>query len=159
LYIGSELIPTVKAMKDLHNNPAFIPVEKYAGGGATQAGTYTMTGEIGAVDSFRLVVVPEMMKWEGVGASASGNTDSYQTGGKFDVFPMLCVGEGSFTTISFQTDGKGVKFKIFHKKPGEQSVDRSDPYGETGLMSIKWFYGFMVLRPERIGLIKTVARL
>lgn len=159
LYIGSELIPTIKAMKDLHNNPAFIPVEKYAGGGATQAGTYAMTGEIGAVDSFRIIVVPEMMKWAGVGASAAGNTDSYQTAAKFDVFPMLCVGEGSFTTISFQTDGKGVKFKIYHKKPGEATADRNDPYGETGFMSIKWFYGFMVLRPERIGLIKTVARL
>ena len=159
LYVGSELIPTLKAMKDLHNNPAFVPIEKYAGGGATQAGTYSMTGEIGAVDSFRIIVVPEMMKWAGQGADATSNTDSYQTAGKFDVFPMLCVGEQSFTTISFQTDGKGVKFKIFHKKPGEETADRNDPYGESGFMSIKWYYGFMVLRPERIGLIKTVARL
>ena len=153
LYIGSELLPTVKAMKDLHNNPAFIPVEKYASGGNT------LTGEVGAIDQFRLIVVPEMMKWAGAGASATGNTDSYQTAGKFDVFPMLCIGEASFTTISFQTDGKGVKFKIYHKKPGEATADRTDPYGETGFMSIKWYYGFMVLRPERIGLLLTVARL
>lgn len=153
LYIGSELLPTVKAMKDLHNNPAFIPVEKYASGGNT------MTGEVGAIDQFRLIVVPEMMKWAGAGASAVGNTDSYQTATKFDVFPMLCIGEASFTTISFQTDGKGVKFKIYHKKPGEATADRNDPYGETGFMSIKWYYGFMVLRPERIGLLLTVARL
>lgn len=159
LYVGSELIPTIKAMKDLHNNPAFVSVEKYAGGGATREGTYTMTGEIGAVDSFRIIVVPEMLKWAGAGADATGNSDSYQTGGRFDVFPMLCVGDQSFTTISFQTDGKGVKFKIFHKKPGEATADRTDPYGETGFMSIKWYYGFMVLRPERIGLIKTVAKL
>lgn len=153
MYIGSELIPTVKAMKDLHNEPAFIPVQKYASGGNT------MTGEIGAIDQFRLIVVPEMMKWAGKGAAVGGNTDSYQTAGKFDIFPMLVIGEASFTTISFQTDGKGVKFKIFHKAPGEATADRNDPYGETGFMSIKWYYGFMVLRPERIGLIKTVARL
>lgn len=153
LYIGSELLPTVKAMKDLHNNPAFIPVEKYASGGNT------MTGEVGSIDQFRLIVVPEMMKWAGAGASAAGDTISYQTASKFDVFPMLCIGEASFTTISFQTDGKGVKFKIFHKKPGEDTADRSDPYGESGFMSIKWYYGFMVLRPERIGLLLTVARL
>ncbi len=153
LYIGSELIPTVKAMKDLHNERAFVSIEKYA------AGTSTMLGEIGAIDQWRLIVVPEMMKWAGAGASATGNTDSYQTNGKFDVFPMLAPGEGSFTTISFQTDGKGVKFTIFNKKPGEGSADRNDPYGETGFMSIKWYYGFMALRPERIGLIKTVARL
>ena len=153
MYVGSELLPTLKAMKDLHNNQAFIPVEKY------QAGGNTVTGEAGAVDQFRIVVVPEMMKWAGAGASATGDVSSYQTAGKFDVFPMLVVGDQSFTTIGFQTDGKSVKFVITHKKPGTETADRNDPYGETGFMSIKWYYGFMVLRPERIGLIKTVARL
>ena len=153
MYIGSELIPTLKAMKDLHNNPAFISVEKYA------AGTEVITGEIGAIDNFRFVVVPEMLKWAGVGADATANTTHYKTGTKFDVFPMLCVGSESFTTIGFQTDGKSVKFKITHKKPGEATADRNDPYGETGFMSIKWYYGFMALRPERIGLLKTAAAL
>lgn len=153
MYMGSELIPTVRAMKDLHDNPAFIPVEKYAAGGNT------VTGEIGSVDAFRLVVVPEMMKWSGAGADASADTTCYQTAGKFDVFPMLCVGDESFTTIGFQTDGKSVKFKITHKAPGDATADRNDPYGEMGFMSIKWYYGFMVLRSERIGLIKTAALL
>ena len=153
MYIGSELIPTLKAMKDLHNNPAFISVEKYA------AGTEVLVGEIGAIDNFRFVVVPEMLKWAGAGADATANTTHYKTGTKFDVFPMLCVGSESFTTIGFQTDGKSVKFKITHKKPGEATADRNDPYGETGFMSIKWYYGFMALRPERIGLIKTAASL
>ena len=152
-YIGSELLPTFKAMKDLHNNPAFIPVEKYAAGGAT------LNGEVGSVDNFRLVVVPEMMKWAGAGADASADSANYETGNKFDVFPILVVGNESFTTIGFQTDGKTVKFKITHKKPGDETADRTDPYGETGFMSIKWYYGFMALRPERIALIKTVARL
>ena len=152
-YIGSELLPTFKAMKDLHNNPAFIPVEKYAAGGAT------LNGEVGSVDNFRLVVVPEMMKWAGAGADASADSANHETGNKFDVFPILVVGNESFTTIGFQTDGKTVKFKITHKKPGDETADRADPYGETGFMSIKWYYGFMALRPERIALIKTVARL
>jgi N4-gp56 family major capsid protein len=69
------------------------------------------------------------------------------------------VGEGSFTTIGFQTDGKSVKFKIMHKAPGEQTADKTDPFGESGFMSIKWYYGFMALRPERIALVKTAARL
>ena len=153
MYVGSELLPTLKAMKDLHNNQAFISVEKYAAGGNT------VTGEAGAIDQVRVVVVPEMMKWAGAGADASADVISYQTNGKFDVFPMLIVGDQSFTTIGFQTDGKSVKFVITHKKPGTETADRNDPYGETGFMSIKWYYGFMVLRPERIGLIKTVARL
>lgn len=153
LYCGSELIPTLKAMKDLHGNPAFISIEKYAAGGQT------LTGEIGSVDQFRIVIVPEMLKWAGAGADANGDALHYTTNDKFDVFPMLVIGSESFTTIGFQTDGKSVKFKIYHKKPGEQTADRNDPYGETGFMSIKWYYGFMVLRPERIGLIKTAAKL
>lgn len=153
MYIGSELLPTLKGMKDLHGDPAFIPIEKYAAGGTT------LTGEVGTVDQFRIVVVPEMMKWEGAGADAGEDVDHYTTGDKFDVFPMLVVGNESFTCIGFQTDGKTVKFKIYHKKPGEETADRNDPYGETGFMSIKWYYGFMALRPERIGLIKTVAKL
>jgi len=52
-----------------------------------------------------------------------------------------------------------VKFKITHKAPGDDTADRNDPYGETGFMSIKWFYGFMALRSERLAVIKTVARL
>ena len=151
MYIGSELLPHLRGLKDLHNNEAFIPVQKYANGGTT------LRGEVGSIDNFRLVVVPEMMKWEGAGADASASATHYETGSKFDVFPMLVVGDGSFTTIGFQTDGKTTKFKIYHKAPGEANADRNDPYGETGFMSIKWYYGFMALRPERLALIKTTA--
>jgi len=152
-YIGSELLPTFKAMVDLHGQPAWIPVEKYAAGGTL------LRGEAGSVDAFRVVVVPEMMKWAGAGADASADSANYETAGRFDVFPILVVGAESFTTIGFQTDGKTVKFTITHKKPGKETADRNDPYGEIGFMSIKWYYGFMALRPERIAVIKTVARL
>lgn len=153
LYCGSELLPTLKAMKDLHNERAFVSVEKY------QAGGTVATGEVGSIDQFRIIIVPEMMKWSGAGADASGDAICYETNGRYDVFPMLCIGDGSFTTIGFQTDGKTVKFKIFNKKPGEETADRNDPFGETGFMSIKWYYGFMILRSERIGLILTAAKL
>ena len=152
-YCGSELLPTFKAMKDLHNNAAFIEVQKYAAGGTV------LRGEAGSVGNLRVVVVPEMMKWAGAGADASADSANYETAGRFDVFPILVVGAESFTTIGFQTDGKTVKFKITHKAPGEATADRTDPYGETGFMSIKWYYGFMTLRGERIALVKTVARL
>lgn len=152
MYIGSELLPTLKAMKDLHNNAAFISVEKYAAGGTT------MTGEVGSIDNFRLIVVPEMMKWSGGGGPVTDAT-CYDNGAFYDVFPMLVVGGESFTTIGFQTDGKTVKFKIMQKAPGEATADRNDPYGKMGFMSIEWYYGFMVLRPERIACLRTVAKL
>ena len=153
MYVGSELIPTLEAMVDLHDNPAFVSIEKYAAAGTI------LNGEIGSIGHFRVVVVPEMLKWEGSGGDASATATHYETNDKYDVFPMLVVGDGAFTTIGFQTDGKTVKFKIYHKKPGEETADRTDPYGETGFMSIKWYYGFLNQRPERMGLIKTAATL
>lgn len=165
LYIGSDLLPTIRAMKDLFNNPAFIPVQRYAAGGpvlaemSTKYGSGHLIGEVGTIDQFRIIVVPEMMKWAGAGADATGDATCHATGNKYDVYPMLSVGEQSFTTISFQTDGKDVKFKIIHKRPGEDNTNQLDPYGESGFMSIKWFYGFMALRPERIGLLYTAAKL
>lgn len=154
MYIGSELITTVKRMKSIDSTSkdgdGFISIEKYAEAGMVAR------GEIGQVDQFKMIVVPEMLHWAGVGDTANANY--YSTNGKFDVFPMLVVGKESFTTIGFQTDGKKVKFNIKHSKPGSnESYGAHDPYGETGFMSIKWYYGFMPLRPERIALIKCAA--
>lgn len=150
MYVGSELKNTIRKMTDFFGNPAFIPVQKYADG------TKALRGEIGTVDEFRIIVVPEMMKWAGVGADAVSADGVHITNGKVDVLPMLVVGSESFTTIGFQSDAKSVKFKIIHKKPGE-NVGPADPYGKMGFMSIQWWYGFMVIRPERIALIKTAA--
>jgi N4-gp56 family major capsid protein len=152
MYIGTELESTVKRMVDPFDNQAFIPVNQYA-----DAGTL-LNGEIGTIDQFRIVVVPEMLHWAGEGAAESTNPGYRATGGNYDVFPMLTVGDESFTTIGFQTDGKTVKFKIITKMPGEKTADRNDPFGETGFSSIKWYYGSLIMRPERLAVIKTVAR-
>lgn len=155
MYIGSELQMLLEKMEDSFGNPAFIHVHQYAAAGEP------MNGEIGSVGRFRIIVVPEMLHWAGVGApvTANGGYQSTVVGGaeRYDVFPMLVVGAESFTTIGFQTDGKTTKFKIITKMPGEKTADRNEPYGELGFSSIKWWYGFMSMRPERIGLIKTVA--
>lgn len=155
MFVGSELVPLLKGMKDLFNNQAFIAVQHYG-----DAGTI-LNGEIGTIDAFRIVQVPEMLHWAGAGAVAAANPGyrSTMVGGTqhYDVYPMLVIGEDSFTTIGFQTDGKTVKFSVLTKMPGNETADRNDPYGETGFSSIKWYYGILVKRPERIGLIKTVA--
>ena len=154
-YIGSELAPVVMEIKDTFNNPAFIAVQHYS-----DAGTI-LNGEIGSVGPLRFVQVPDMLHWAGVGATV-GTNPGYRTttvGGveKYDVYPVLVVGDQSFTTIGFQTDGKSVKFTVMTKMPGRETADRNDPYGETGFSSIKWYYGVLVTRPERIGLMKSVA--
>ena len=155
MFIGSELVPLIRGLEDQFENQAFIPVQQYG-----DAGTI-MNGEIGSVDAFRIVVVPEMLHWAGAGAEVDDNPGyrSSLVGGveRYDVYPMLVVGDDAFVTIGFQTDGKTVKFTVLTKMPGKETADRNDPYGETGFSSIKWYYGILVKRPERIGLVKTVA--
>jgi N4-gp56 family major capsid protein len=153
MFVGSELVPLLKGMQDLFSNKAFIAVQHYG-----DAGT-VLNGEIGTIDAFRIVQVPEMLNWTGAGANVVTNPGYRVSGGKYNVYPMLVVGDDSFATIGFQTDGKTVKFSTITKMPGNATADRNDPYGETGFSSIKWYYGILVKRPERIGLIKTVAPL
>ena len=139
-------------MTDFHNAKAFIPVQEYAEAGKLAA------GEIGSIGSFRFIENPQMMNWEGVGATVTTNGGYIEGGGKYNAYPVLIVGSGSFSTIGFQTSGENTKFKILHKKPGSATADRNDPYGKTGFYSIQWWYGTLVLRPEWIGLMKVVAR-
>ncbi len=155
LFVGSELVPLLKRMKDLFDNKAFIEIQHYG-----DAGT-VMNGEVGSIDKFRIIQVPEMLHWAGAGAEVNDNPGYRSTtvGGveHYDVYPMLCIGEDSFVTIGFQTDGKTVKFNVMTKMPGKETADRNVPFGETGFSSIKWYYGILIKRPERIGVIKTVA--
>ena len=151
MYIGSELEATLKAMTDLFNNAAFVPVHQYADAGNV------LNGEIGTIDQFRIVVVPEMLHYAGVGAAVGTNPGYEESSGNYNVYPMLCVGAESFTTIGFQTGGKDMKFKITTKMPGKETADRNDPYGELGFSSIKWYHGTMILRPERLAVVKTLA--
>lgn len=152
MFIGSELQPMFDAMVDSHGERAFIPVHKYAAAGTV------MNGEIGSVGHFRLIVAEEMMHWEGEGAASDGSEGFITDGSNFNLYPMMVVGSKSFATIGFQTDGKKVLFDITHKKPGKETADRTDPYGETGFMSIKWYHGYICERPERIALMRVPAR-
>lgn len=152
MYVSSALVPHLKTMKDTFDNKALIEVQHYAAAGTV------LNGEIGTIDAFRIIQVPEMLHWAGVGAAATGANPGYRaTANKYDVYPMLVVGEDSFTTIGFQTNGQVLKFQVTTKMPGQATADRNDPYGEIGFSSIKWYYGILVKRPERIAQILTVA--
>lgn len=154
LYIGSEMQTTIENMDNARGEAAFRPVESYA-----DAATI-MNGEIGKVGNFRVVVVPNMMKWAGAGAAVGTNPGFAETGGNYDIYPLLVVGSESFATVGLQGSGKKgakQKFNIIVKKPGEATADRNDPYGKIGFSSITFYHGFIALRPERIGLVKSVA--
>lgn len=156
MYVGSELVPLLKGMTDLFGNKALIEVQHYADAGNI------MNGEIGTIDAFRIIQVPEMLHWAGAGGLVTDNPGYRSTidgaNENYDVFPMLVVGDDSFVNIGFQTDGKTVKFSVMTKMPGKETAHAAtDPFGETGFSSIKWYYGVLIKRPERIALIKTVA--
>lgn len=150
MFVGHDMVPTLRRLTDFFGEKALIEVKHYA--------DKAIKGEIGSIDNFRIVVADEMQCWEGAGADVTDNAGYLETSGKYDVHPLLVVGEGSFTTIGFQSSGKSFKFDVIHKKPGVATADRTDPYGETGFMAIKWFYGSMILRPERLAVMKTVVR-
>ena len=155
MYTGSELMPLLRTMRDAFGQPAFIAVQHYADA------ANVLNGEEGAIGPFRIIQVPEMLHWAGAGAAVVNNPGYRSTTVSgtehYDVFPLLVVGDDSFSTIGFQTDGKTVKFDITTKMPGAATADRNDPYGESGFSSIKWYYGILIKRPERLALIKTVA--
>ena len=155
MYVGSELMPMLREMRDAFGNPAFIAVQHYADA------ANVLNGEEGAIGPFRIIQVPEMLHWAGAGAAVVNNPGYRSTTvsgtERYDVFPMLVVGDDSFSTIGFQTDGKTVKFDITTKMPGTETAGHFDPYGETGFSSIKWYYGILIKRPERLAIIKTVA--
>ena len=155
MYTGSELMPLLRTMRDAFGQPAFIAVQHYADA------ANVLNGEEGAIGPFRIIQVPEMLHWAGAGDTVVSNPGYRSTivngTEHYDVFPLLVVGDDSFSTIGFQTDGKTVKFDITTKMPGTETAGHFDPYGETGFSSIKWYYGILIKRPERLAIIKTVA--
>lgn len=153
MFVGSEVALQLQDMVDNFGKPAFVSVEHYA------AGTHVLHGEIGKVGKFRFIEVPEMEFFEGAGANVSDANSPYgNNGSKYNVYPMLFVGDDAFNTIGFTYDGINSKWRIIVKRTGESSADRTDPYGESGFCSIKWWYGFLCNRPERIAVAYTVAQ-
>ena len=151
IYCQPELRQTLMTMTDLFNQPAFIPVEKYAAGGNI------VEGEIGRILEFRFVEVQEMLRWEGAGAAVSNNDETYVNDGtKYTVFPLLIIGEDSFVNINFR-GGKN-NYRIYQQMPGQGAASADDPFGKHGWWSIQWWYGTMITRPDRLICIHTLAK-
>lgn len=149
-YVPSAVVPVLEDMKDNFGNKAFIPVQQYASAGNV------MRGEIGSIGHFRFIQVPEAVFWEGTGATVTTNPGYAEKGSKYNVYPILVVGSESFNTINY-SGASGGHFSIITKVPGREMATKDDPYGETGFSSLKFYYGFLCKRPERIAVIHTVA--
>lgn len=152
-YIGPELQTQIEDMENAKGENVFRHVHQYADAGNVRE------GEIGQIDGLRFIVNQEMQHFGGAGATVSSNGGYRETGGKYDVFPILIVGDEAFSTFGLQWNGKDeqTKFHMIHKKPGDAIADRANPFGLVGFMSTRWRYGTILERPERIALLLTVA--
>jgi N4-gp56 family major capsid protein len=155
MFVHPDMQPMLEKLVGHHGRPALITTEQYADK------SFLMPGELGIIHTFRVIVNQEMFKYAGVGASYSGS-DFLQSSNKIDVFPMLVVGNESFSTIGFQqyhvnsNNEDTTKFRIISKKPSaDTATSHDDPYGRIGFMSIQWYYGFLAKRPERIAVLYT----
>jgi N4-gp56 family major capsid protein len=150
-YVGQEALPTLEDMQ--HNGKdVWSAVEDYAA-----AGTIAMD-EIGRIGPFRFIEVEDMPIYEGQGADTTDGTDDadlanrYTSIGidnkvRYDVFPVLFVGSGSFATVGFEGDVARVTTVM------PKADAYSDPFGKKGSVSIAWFYGIMYLQPTWIRMI------
>ncbi len=151
VYVGPQLRPTLEDVTH-GGRDMWIPVEMYAAAGNIAQ------GEIGKIGQFRFIVDQEMNYYEGAGSTTDDtggpiDPNFNSTNGAYDVFPVVFVGSGSFATVGFQGDVARVK-TIMPKADAYNDV-----YGKRGAVSISWYFGFMVLRPEFIRQIACSAKI
>ena len=155
LFVGDEVLAVLETLRDNFGERAFKHVDEYGAG----LGGKIFEDEVGIIDKFRVVRCEGMLGWYGAGADENPDFGLAATNGKYNIYPALCIGTDAFSLISFDgSNGVNNKFKIHHQKPeSDNAYNQHNPFGEIGFVSIKWWYGVLFKRPERIGLIKSVA--
>ena len=169
-YCGQELYPTLEDMTHAGVS-AWRPVETYASAG------HIAEMEIGKISATRFIEVEDMISFQGSGAvvaaDADGQTeeeavlaeaglyhssemvsaDGLTTTENYDIFPILYVGSDSFATVGFEGDVAKVMTAMPKIIPGV------DAFGKNGLVSISWYYGMLIYRPERLLVLLTPAKI
>ena len=153
IYVNTEVLPTLRAMKGPGNVLVWVPKEQYA------AGTELVDGEVGKIGSFRFVSVKDMEREYGAGltvglavdagkgtdaANAATQAAAYKTNGKYDVFTALVVGDDSFTITGFGENNTSASYI-----PPKADV-HNDMHAQMAGIAANWSYGMLVYRPERI---------
>jgi len=123
---------------------------------ASAAGSAYAEGELGKAGKFRFISDFDFPMLHGAGADATNGLDADGDGiedagagksitnGHYDVAPILFVGSESFEVITTEEDG----FKLQESAP--KVIPGVDNYADKGVVSIKWFQGIMINKPEWI---------
>ena len=153
VYVNTEVLPTLRAMKGPGDVLVWVPKEQYA------AGTELLDGEQGKIGQFRFVAVKDMEREYGAGAevgvvnadtqigdaaNAATQAAAYQTNGKYDVFTAMVVGDDSFSITGFGGNNTTASY-IAPKKDVH-----NDMHAQMAGISANWSYGFLNYRPERL---------
>ena len=162
IYVNTEVLPTLRAMKGPGNVLVWKPKEVYA------AGTELLDGEQGAIGQFRFVVVKDLEREYGAGlevglavdagkgtdgANAATQASAYKTllpNGKYryDVFSALVVGDDSFTITGFGGNNTSANYIA------PKSDVHNDMHAQMAGIAANWSYGMLVYRPERVCTLK-----
>jgi N4-gp56 family major capsid protein len=149
-YVPTALRPLLVSLRTIHNEKAMTPVEQYSGHNAT------LNGEIGTIDDFRIVEVPQMIFEEGGGAAPSNPNNTAISAGCCNVYPIITVGQNAFAHIGLESRQGANQFTVLRHMPGK-SIDREDIFGKEGRISISWWQGVLVSRPDYISVFWTAA--
>jgi len=143
VYVGQEAVNTIRDMKNANGESVFTPVHQYG------ASTKAFKNELGTIGKFRFVEVFNMQSYKGAGADHDDDKPAgYETGGSYDVFPALLVGEDSFDILDYSANSMSLQTAM------PKVIPNVDDYGEVGTMSIKYWLGILVKRSERLSVAK-----
>lgn len=117
---------------DIRNLAGFIPIEKYGSGSAVSE------YEIGAVESVRYILSPDLGPFINAGGTPTG---VLSTGGSAaDVYPVIYIGQESYGLCPLKGAGAITPMVL---NPGTPS--KSDPMGQRGYVSWKTWFTALIL--------------
>jgi N4-gp56 family major capsid protein len=117
---------------DIRNLAGFVPVAKY---GARQV---ISEGEIGAVESCRYILSPDLAPFADAGGAKGAMVST--TGVNADVYPILYLGQDCFGQIPLKGEESIVPMVLQPSKP-----TKSDPMAQRGFVSWKTWYTAVIL--------------
>lgn len=139
-----------RTLTDDFGNEAWIARQHYAAAGNL------MASEEGTIGAFRIVSNKQMMTTKG--AEISTVAPYRNDGTNYTVHHGLIIGSGAFTTLGFRLSTiSGSVYSgnmLFLDTPPEQTV--ANPFGDVGILSIQWYYGTLVERPEWIVCVRSL---
>lgn len=139
-----------RTLVDDFGKEAWIGRQSYAAAGNL------IPNEEGTIGNFRVVSNKQMMTAKGAAVSTNGGYRA--DGANYTVHHALVIGSMAFSTLGFRlsTIAESVYAgnMLFLDTPPKQT--HANPFGDLGILSVQWYYGTLVERPEWIVCIRSL---